>query len=104
MGETVVASLSDIPGDVGEIHMVDIFRRSEFAPAIVEEAITAFKDRGLQTIWMQFNVYSEEAEKMAEAEGLDVVMNRCPKLEYQRLAGELSWGGVNTGIITSRRW
>ena len=96
-GQTVVASLSDIAGTVD---MVDIFRRSEHVPPIVEEALDAFP--GLRTIWMQIGVEHADAAAMARARGVDVVMNRCPKIEYQRLFGELRMGGFNTGVISSR--
>ncbi|MFY1706631.1 CoA-binding protein [Tritonibacter scottomollicae] len=96
-GETVQASLSDIEG---EVDMVDIFRRPEAVPAIVEEALTVFAD--LQTIWMQIGVEHAEAAAQAEARGVTVIQNRCPKIEYQRLFGELRQGGFATGIISSR--
>ncbi len=96
-GQTVVARLSDIEGDVD---MVDIFRRSEHVPPIVEEALEVFP--GLRTIWMQIGVVHEGAAEMARARGVDVVMNRCPKIEYQRLFGELRMGGFNTGVISSK--
>lgn len=96
-GQEVVATLSDIEGGVD---MVDIFRRSEHVPPIVEEALGLFPD--LQTIWMQIGVENPEAAAMARARGVDVVMNHCPKIEYQRLFGELRMGGFNTGVISSR--
>ena len=96
-GETIVASLSDIEGGVD---MVDIFRRSEHVPPLVEEALGAFPN--LQTIWMQIGVEHAEAAARARARGVDVVMNRCPKIEYQRLFGELRMGGFNTGVISSK--
>jgi len=96
-GEIVVASLSDIDGPVD---MVDIFRRSEAVPPIVDEALAQFP--GLKTIWMQIGVEHPEAAAKAEARGVQVVQNRCPKIEYQRLFGELRMGGFNTGIISSR--
>jgi len=96
-GAEVVASLSDIEGHVD---MVDIFRRPEHVPPIVEEALECFAD--LQTVWMQIGVVNEEAAEMARARGVDVVMNRCPKIEYQRLFGELRMGGFNTGVISSK--
>jgi len=96
-GQTVVASLSEI---TGAVDMVDIFRRSEHVPPIVEEALATFP--GLRTIWMQIGVEHAEAAAMARAHGVDVVMNRCPKIEYQRLFGELRMGGFNTGVISSR--
>ncbi len=96
-GQTVVASLSDIEGGVD---MVDIFRRSDHVPPIVDEALDCFAD--LQTIWMQIGVWHEQAAEKARARGVDVIMNRCPKIEYQRLFGELRMGGFNTGVISSR--
>ena len=101
-GETVVESLADIPRELGPVNMVDIFRRSETAGQVVDEAIETLLDRGLKTIWMQFGVIDWQAAKRAEAKGLTVVMDHCPKIEYQRLWGELRWGGFNTGVISSR--
>jgi len=100
LGQNVVASLGDIEGTVD---MVDIFRNSEAAAEIVREAI-ALKDRlALKVIWMQLSVRSDAAAAEAEAAGLRVVMNRCPKIEYGRLSGEIGWAGVNAGLISSRR-
>ncbi|WP_321832055.1 CoA-binding protein [Thalassovita sp.] len=96
-GQTVVTSLTDIEGGVD---MVDIFRRSEHVPAIVDEALDTFPN--LQTIWMQIGVEHAEAANKARARGVDVVMNRCPKIEYQRLFGELRMGGFATGVISSK--
>ncbi|SPF78295.1 CoA-binding protein [Pseudoprimorskyibacter insulae] len=96
-GQTVRASLSDIDTPVD---MVDIFRRSEAVPPIVEEALEVFPN--LKTIWMQIGVEHAEAAAKAEARGVDVIMNRCPKIEYQRLFGELRMGGFNTGVISSK--
>ncbi len=96
-GQTVRATLSDITEDVD---MVDIFRRSEAVPPIVDEALEAFPS--LRTIWMQIGVENAEAAAKAEARDVDVVMNRCPKIEYQRLFGELRMGGFSTGIISSK--
>ena len=96
-GRTVVARMSDIEG---EVDMVDIFRRSEHVPPIVEEALATLP--GLRTIWMQIGVVNEAAAERARARGVDVVMNRCPKIEYQRLFGELRMGGFNTGVISSK--
>ena len=101
-GAVVRESLSAIPPEDGEVHMVDIFRRSDAVLPIVEEALETLMDRGLRTIWMQIGVINEEAAALAESHGLRVVMDRCPKMEYQRLVGELSWGGVNSGILSSR--
>lgn len=96
-GNTVRASLSDIDEPVD---MVDIFRRSEAVPPIVDEALDAFPD--LRTVWMQIGVENPQAAEVAKARGVDVVMNRCPKIEYQRLFGELRMGGFATGVISSK--
>ena len=97
-GARVAACLSEIDAPVD---MVDIFRRSEAVPPLVDEALEAFPDT-LKTIWMQIGVEHEEAAAKARAAGVDVVMNRCPKIEYQRLFGELRMGGFNTGILSSK--
>ena len=96
-GQTVRASLSEVTQPVD---MVDIFRRSEAVPPIVDEALSSFPD--LRTIWMQIGVEHPEAAAKAQARGVDVVMNHCPKIEYQRLFGELRMGGFATGVISSR--
>ncbi len=96
-GQTVHATLSDIAQPVD---MVDIFRRSEAVPPIVDEALDAFPD--LRTVWMQIGVEHAGAAAKAQARGVDVVMNRCPKIEYQRLFGELRMGGFATGVISSK--
>ena len=96
LGEKAYASLKDIPV---KVDIVDIFRRSDAVPPIVEDAIAI----GAKVVWMQLGVRNDEAAARAEAAGLKVVMNRCPKIEYSRLHGELAWSGVNTGIISSRR-
>ena len=97
LGKTVVSGLAQVEGSVD---MVDIFRRSEFVPEIVEEALAAFPK--LQTIWMQIGVSHEAAAAEAEARGVTVIQNRCPKIEYQRLFGELRMGGFATGVISSK--
>ncbi|MFN3210470.1 MAG: CoA-binding protein [Roseovarius sp.] len=96
-GQRVVGTLDEIEG---EVDMVDIFRRSEHVPPIVDAALARFS--GLRTIWMQIGVRNEEAAEAARARGVDVIMNRCPKIEYQRLFGELRMGGFNTGVISSK--
>ena len=96
-GQTVRAHLSEIDEPVD---MVDIFRRSEAVPEIVDDAMRLFPT--LRTIWMQFGVQHPQTAAIAEARGYDVVQNRCPKIEYQRLFGELRRGGFNTGIISSK--
>ncbi|MGH7118811.1 MAG: O-acetylhomoserine aminocarboxypropyltransferase [Acetobacteraceae bacterium] len=92
LGERVYASLKEIPEPV---EMVEIFRASRYAEPIVSDAI----EIGAQVVWMQLGVRNEAAAAKAEAAGLEVVMDRCPKIEYGRLAGELSWSGVNSGIV-----
>jgi predicted CoA-binding protein len=100
LGQTVYGALKDVPAPVD---IVDIFRSPDVAPAIVKEAL-AEKDRfGLKTIWMQLGVVSEEAAALAQAAGLNVVMDRCPKIEYGRLSGEISWLGVNRRTIDNRK-
>jgi len=98
LGQKVYATLSDIPEP---IDMVDIFRGSQHALPIVEEALT-LKPRP-QVIWMQLTVRNDAAAAKAEAAGLKVVMNRCPKIEYGRLSSEISWMGVNSRTLTSKK-
>jgi len=98
LGRRIYARLADIPEP---IDMVDIFRASSYALAIVEEAL-ALRPRP-QVIWMQLGVRNDEAAALAEANGLKVVMNRCPKIEYGRLSSEIAWMGVNTRTISSRK-
>jgi predicted CoA-binding protein len=100
LGETVHASLSEVPD---RVDMVQVFRNSEAAGPIVDEAIAVAKEKGIEVVWMQLGVRNEQAAARAEAAGLEVVMDRCPKIEFGRLHSELSWGGFNSGIITSRR-
>lgn len=96
-GQRIVASLSDIDEPVD---MVDIFRRSDAVPPIVDEALEVFPD--LATIWMQIGVMHANAATKAEARGVTVVQDLCPKMEYQRLFGELRMAGINTGVISSK--
>jgi len=100
LGQKVYATLADLPAPVD---VVDIFRSLDAALEIMREAI-ALKDKlGLTTIWMQLGVKNDKAAAQAEAAGLRVVMNRCPKIEYGRLSGEIGWAGVNSGKISSLR-
>jgi len=96
LGETVRASLDEIEET---IDMVDIFRNAKAAGPITDEAI----EIGAKVVWMQFGVINHEAAERAEAAGLRVVMDRCPKVEYARLNGELSWNGFNSRVISSKR-
>lgn len=96
-GKDIVAELSDIrqPMDV-----LDIFRRPEAVPAIVEEGLATLD--GLKCVWLQIGIVSPEAEAMCNAAGVTIIQDRCPKIEYQRLFGELRMGGFATGIISSK--
>ncbi|SDE15505.1 hypothetical protein SAMN04488105_101231 [Salipiger thiooxidans] len=96
-GETVRSSIAELPP---EVDMLDLFRRSEAVGPLVDEALEHLP--GLRTVWMQIGVENAEAAARAESRGIDVVMNRCPKIEYQRLHGELRMGGFNTGVISSK--
>ena len=102
LGRDIYADIADIPASAGPVHMVDIFRRSEHAGLIVDQALEHLLDRGLKTIWMQIGVINEDAAARARAAGLTVIMDRCPKIENQRLFGELRMAGFNTGIISSK--
>jgi predicted CoA-binding protein len=98
LGEKVYARLADIPDPVD---MVDIFRGSKYAAGIVAEALEM--EHRPRVIWMQLTVHDDEAAAKAEAAGMKVVMNRCPKIEYGRLSSELSWMGVNSRTLTSKK-
>jgi uncharacterized protein len=98
LGQRAYASLADIPVSVD---MIDIFRNSDAALAVTKEAIALpIKPK---VIWMQLSVRNDEAAEMAEAAGLRVVMDRCPKMEYGKLSGEWGWVGGNSGVISSKR-
>ena len=100
LGETVYPDLASIPG---RFEMVDVFRNSEAAGAVADEAIRLKADKGIKCLWMQLGVRNDEAAAEAEAAGLQVVMNRCPKIEFGRLNSELSWGGFDSKVITAKR-
>jgi len=100
LGEMTYNDLASVPD---KFDMVDVFRNSDAAGAIVDEAIPLIASKGIKVIWMQLGVRNDEAAKRAEAAGLTVIMNRCPKIEYGRLFGELSWSGVNTRVISAKR-
>ena len=96
LGEPCYASLSDIPFPVD---MVDVFRRTADVPPIAEQAIAI----GARCLWQQIGVTNHDAAARARAAGLDVVMDRCVKIEHARLFGGLNWVGVNTGVISAHR-
>ena len=96
LGRVCYASLREVPGAV---EIVDIFREASAVPAVVEDAIAI----GAKVVWMQLGVIHEEAAARARAAGLEVVMDRCVKIEHARFHGGLTWMGMNTGVISSRR-
>jgi hypothetical protein len=98
LGQKVYGKLSDIPEPVD---MIDIFRASEHVMPVVQEAI-ALKPKP-QVIWMQLTIRNDAAAKLAEDAGIKVVMDRCPKIEYGRLSSEISWIGVNSRTLSSKR-
>jgi len=100
LGELVYAKLAEVPGPVDA---VDIFRNSDAAGAATDEAINLANSLGIKVVWMQLHVRNEEAAQRARAAGLDVVMDRCIKIEYGRLFGEIGWSGVNSRIISAKR-
>ena len=97
LGQRIYARLTDIPEPVD---MIDIFRSAPYALGVVQEALT-LKPRP-QVIWMQLGIRNDEAAALAEAGGMKVVMNRCPKIEYGRLSSEIAWMGVNTRTISAK--
>jgi uncharacterized protein len=98
LGEPFVAKLADI---AEPIDMVDIFRASDAAPTIVEEALALSPPP--KVIWMQLTVRNDAAAALAEARGLTVIMDRCPKIEFGRLSGEISWQGINSRVLSAKK-
>ncbi len=98
VGCKVFARLADIPEPVD---MVEIFRNSEAAGPITDEALAL--DPLPKVIWMQLSVRNDAAAARAEARGVTVVMNRCPKIEYGRLSGEIGWQGINSRVLSSKK-
>ena len=96
LGQTCYPDLRSIPHPVD---LVDCFRKASDIPPIAEDAIAI----GAKVLWMQLGIVNEAAAQRAVAAGLDVVMNRCVKIEHARILGGLNWAGVNTGVISSRR-
>lgn len=99
LGQTVYGTIADVPG---QIDMVQIFRPSPEAWGITQDVIANIEDKGIRLLWMQLTVRDDAAAEAAEAAGLTVVMDRCPKIEYARLSGELSWCGINSRVITAK--
>lgn len=99
LGEKCYADLAAIPKEAG-VEIVDVFQRAERTPAIAEAAVAI----GAKVLWLQLGVVSEEARRIAEAGGVEVVMDRCVKIEHARLFGGLNFAGVNTKVISSRRF
>jgi predicted CoA-binding protein len=98
LGKTVYGSLAEIPG---QIDMVEIFRNSQAAGPITDAALEL--DPLPRVIWMQLSVRNDEAAARAEAKGVTVIMNRCPKIEYGRLSGEIGWQGINSRILSAKK-
>jgi predicted CoA-binding protein len=98
LGKTIYAKLADVPEP---IDMVDIFRAANYAVPIVQEALAL--NPKPRVIWMQLSVRNDEAAALAEANGMKVVMNRCPKIEYGRLSSEIGWMGINSRTLSSKR-
>ncbi|WP_410591753.1 CoA-binding protein [Amycolatopsis sp. lyj-23] len=96
LGKPVYASLKDVPG---ELDLVSVFRKHDDLPQVAEEVI----DAGARTLWLQLGLWHEPVADRAREAGLDVVMNRCVKIEHARFAGGLHLAGFNTGVISSRR-
>ncbi|PDQ19427.1 CoA-binding protein [Mesorhizobium sanjuanii] len=98
LGRVVYARLADLPEPVD---MVDVFRGPAAVPGVVDEVLRL--DPLPKVIWMQLGVRHDEAAARAEAAGIKVVMNRCPKIEYGKLSGEIGWTGVNSGVLSSKK-
>ena len=96
LGATCYPSLAAIPG---QVDIVDCFRRADEMPALAREAVA----KGGKVLWMQLGIRSDEAAEIANDAGLDVVMDRCVKIEHARIMGGLHWAGVNTGVISAKR-
>jgi predicted CoA-binding protein len=100
LGLKAYPTLNEVPAPVD---MIDIFRNSEAALGVTKEAIANKERLQAKVLWMQLGVVNAEAEKLAEEAGFTVIMNRCPKIEYGRLSGEIGWYGVNRRTIDNRK-
>ena len=98
LGRKIYGRLAEVPEP---IDMVDVFRASKYALPVVQEALTL--NPKPRVIWMQLSVRNDEAAALAEANGMKVVMDRCPKIEYGRLSSEIGWIGVNSRTLSSKR-
>lgn len=98
LGRRVFARLGDVPEP---IDMVDVFRPAEAVPGILDEMLTL--DPHPKVLWLQLTIRHEESAARAEAAGIKVVMDRCPKIEYGRLSGEIGWTGVNSRVLSSKK-
>jgi predicted CoA-binding protein len=96
LGERCYPSVAAIPHTVD---VVDCFRRADEMPALAREAVA----KGAKVLWMQLGIHNDDAAAAADEAGLDVVANRCVKIEHARILGGLNWAGVNTGVISSQR-
>lgn len=100
LGSTAYASLAEAPGP---FQMIDVFRGADAAMGVTQDAIALKEEKGIEVIWMQLGVVNDEAAALARDAGLEVVMNRCPKIEFGRLNAELSWGGFDSKVISAKR-
>lgn len=98
LGRMTYARLADIPEP---IDMVDVFRAAAAVPGVVDEVLRL--DPLPKVVWTQLGIRHDEAAARAEAAGIKVVMNRCPKIEYGKLSGEIGWTGVNSGLLSSKK-
>jgi predicted CoA-binding protein len=98
LGRKIYGRLAEVPEP---IDMIDVFRASKYAVAVVQEALTLSPRP--RVIWMQLSIRNDEAAALAEANGMKVVMNRCPKIEYGRLSSEIGWMGINSRTLSSKR-
>ena len=99
LGQKCYPDLRTAREKAGPIDLVDCFRRADDIPPLVDEALAI----GAKTLWMQLGIVNEAAARKARAAGLDVVMDRCVKIEHARLFGGLNWAGVNTRVISAKR-